>query len=157
MHLDFDWIVDKRVAGCEGARTESDLEYLKNKGVGALVRLAPEIPMTRTLVEAHGIEDCYEPIRNRAAASQEKIDRVLKFIHCALDQGKRVAVSCNAGHGRTGTILACYLVSRDYTVEQAKEQLLRCRPGCEEALRNSDQMNAINEFARRYHRSASDK
>lgn len=157
MDLDFDWIVDKRVAGCEGARTESDLEYLKNKGIGALVRLAPEIPMTRTRVEAHGVEDFYEPVRDRAAPSQDQIDRVLEFIHCALDQGKRVAVSCNAGHGRTGAILACYLVSVGCTVEQAKEQLLRYRPDCEEALKNPDQMDAINEFARRSHRSASDK
>ncbi len=146
--MDFDWIEEGRVAGCEGPRADSDLEFLKSRGIQALVRLAPEIGITKQLVEAHEIEDCYEPVRDRDAPSHEQIGHVVEFIRRALDQGKPVAVSCNAGHGRTGTILACYLVSLGQTVEEAKERLLRARPGCEEALQNSDQLEAINEFAR---------
>jgi atypical dual specificity phosphatase len=151
--MDFDWIDKDRVAGCEGPRSESDLEYLKSQKIRALVRLAPEIQMKKQLVEANGMEDCFEPVRDREAPSQEQIGRVVGFMRRALDKKKAVAVSCNAGHGRTGTILICYLISTGCSIKDAEERLLRARPGCEEALQNSDQMKAVKEFARSHHKN----
>jgi hypothetical protein len=69
--MDFDWIDKDRVAGCEGPRSESDLEYLKSQKIRALVRLAPEIQMKKQLVEANGMEDCFEPVRDREAPSYQ--------------------------------------------------------------------------------------
>jgi atypical dual specificity phosphatase len=151
--MDFDWIEKDRVAGCEGPRSESDLEYLKSQKIGALVRLAPEIQIEKQLVEANGMEDCFEPVRDREAPSQEQIRRVLGFMRRALDRKKAVAVSCNAGHGRTGTILICYLISAGCSINDAEERLLRARPECEEALQNADQMKAVKEFARSHHKN----
>ena len=151
--MDFDWIDKDRVAGCEGPRSDSDLEYLKSQRIQALVRLAPEIPMKKQLVEANGMEDCFEPVRDRDALSKEQIGRVVEFMRCALDRKKAVAVSCNAGHGRTGMILMGYLISTGCSIKDAKERLLRARPGCKEALQNPDQMKAINEFARSHQKN----
>jgi atypical dual specificity phosphatase len=150
--MDFDWIDKDRVAGCEGPRSKSHLEYLKSQKIRALVRLAPEIQMKKQLVEASGMEDCFEPVRDREAPTQEQIGRVVEFMRRALDRKKAVAVSCNAGHGRTGTILMCYLISAGYSIKDAEERLLRARPGCEEALQNPDQMKAINEFTGSCHK-----
>jgi atypical dual specificity phosphatase len=151
--MNFDWIEKDRVAGCEGPRSESDLEYLKSQKIRALVRLSPEIQMEKQLVEANGIEDCFEPVRDREAPSQEQIRRVVGFMQSALDRKKAVAVSCNAGHGRTGTILICYLISAGCSIKDAEERLLRARPECEEALQNPDQMKAVKEFAGSHHKN----
>src|SRR5204862_143266 len=80
----------------------------------ALVRLAheDESGILRSDVKRHGLEDCYEPMGDWTAPSQKQIGRVLGFVARALADGKAVAVSCGAGYGRTGTVLACYLVSK---------------------------------------------
>ena len=61
--MNFSWIENKRVAGCRGPRTSSDLAFLRSQGIRALVRLAyeQETGMTKRLVEAEEIEDFYEP------------------------------------------------------------------------------------------------
>jgi atypical dual specificity phosphatase len=46
-----------------------------------------------------------------------------------LAQGLAVAVHCGAGLGRTGTILACYLVSQGSSARDAIEQVRMKRPG----------------------------
>jgi atypical dual specificity phosphatase len=147
--LEFSWIDQDRVAGCRGPRSDSDLAFLVSKGIRALVRLAyeEETGMTKENVRGHAIEDWYEPIVDFTAPSQEQIDRVLKFMRYALQQGKPVAVSCNAGHGRTGTMLACYLVSLGQTADQALAQLLSIRPSSKELLKVRPQKEAIDEFA----------
>jgi len=149
--MNFSWIENGRVAGCRGPRSKSDLAFLRSQGIRALVRLAydEETGMTKRRVEAERIEDFYEPVRDFTAPSQEQIDRVLKFVQNALEQGKPVAVSCGAGIGRTGTILGCYLVSLGHTAEQAIQQLRLARPRSVEVL---EQREAIIEFERRSHK-----
>jgi atypical dual specificity phosphatase len=147
--MNFSWIENRRVAGCRGPRTTSDLAFLRSQGIGALVRLAyeEETGMTKRKVEAEKIDDFYEPVRDFTAPSQEQIDRVLRFMRDALDHGRPVAVSCGAGIGRTGTILGCYLVSLGHTAEQAIQRLRSSRPGSVEVL---EQRETIIEFERRF-------
>ena len=150
--MNFSWIEDERLVGCRGPRTDCDLAFLRDvKGIRALVRLASEeeTGMTEQRVVANGIEDCYEPVKDFTAPSQEQIDRVLKFIGKVLGQGKPVTVSCEYGKGRTGTILACFFVSLGYTANQAKQRLFTVRPVSREILNVDDQMETIREFARR--------
>lgn len=151
LSMRFSWIEDGHVAGCRGPHNRSDLEFLRSKGILALVRLAykNETGMTKQVVEASAMEDCYEPVKDYTAPSQEQIDRVLNFMRSVLEQGKPVAVSCWYGKGRTGTILACYLVSLGHTAEQAMKQLFLVRPDSEEILHVPGQKEAIVEFARR--------
>ena len=57
-----------------------------------------------------------------------------RFVHNAIAKGRPVAVSCGAGCGRTGTVLACYLVSAGYSAEEAIQQLLALRPCAREII-----------------------
>ena len=154
--MTFSWLEDDRIAGCRGARTDADLAFLASKGIRALVRLAyeEETGITAHEVEAAMLEDCYEPVEDFHPPSQTQIDRVIEFVRNALAHGKPVAVSCGAGYGRTGTILACYIVSLGHTAEQAIELLISIRPESEEILRVPGQKEAIIEFARRLHPQA---
>lgn len=149
--MKFGWIEDGRLAGCRGPRSDQELDFLASIGIRALVRLAyeAETDIAGHDVEANGIEDCYEPVKDWTAPRQEQIDRVIRFIRGAFDQAKPVAVSCGWGKGRTGTILACHFVSLGQTADQAIDQLISIRPISKEILSVPGQKEAIIEFARR--------
>lgn len=149
--MNFGWIDERRVAGCRGPHNDIDLDFLFSQGIRAMVRLADEneSTMTKSLVEGHNFRDCFIPIKDFTAPTQNQIDQAIGFIRDALDHQMPVAVSCGAGYGRTGTILACYLVSTGYPVESAIQRLISIRPISEEILRVPGQQDAIRKYALR--------
>ncbi len=149
--MNFSWVEEGRIAGCRGPRSDNDLAFLKSMGIGALVRLAhdQETSISKTVIESHGLEDCYEPVPDWTPPSQSQIDRVIGFILSAVDRGKFVAVSCGAGCGRTGTVLACYFVTLGYSAENAIRQLIELRPCSREILEVPGQKEAVLEFGHR--------
>jgi atypical dual specificity phosphatase len=150
--MNFGWVENGLISGCRGPRSAEDLAFLASKGIKALVRLEyeEETGISKHDVMNHGIEDCYEPVKDYTKPSPEQINRVIRFIRKALDQHKPVAVSCGAGYGRTATILACYLVTCGLTADQAIKTLIQIRPVSEEILHIPGQREAVVEFAQRF-------
>lgn len=59
-----------------------------------------------------------------------------------------VAVHCMLGHGRTGTMLACYLVkTQKMSGSDAIREIRRLRPG---SIETREQEQAVMEFHRRF-------
>jgi atypical dual specificity phosphatase len=139
------------LAACRGPRCGSDLGFLVTAGIRALVRLAydEETGISGSDVREYGIEDCYEPVKDFTAPAQKQIDRLIKFIASASTQRQPVAISCGAGYGRTGTILACYLVYGGQVPDNAIQEVIQRRPGSNEILRVPGQKDAVLEFHRR--------
>lgn len=128
--LNFSWIIDNRLAGSRGPRSRSELIALKGKGLGALVRLVEpyEAWVTSKEIREVGLEDYNEPVPDFHAPTQEQIDKVISYIDLHIEDGIPVGVSCNAGIGRSGVILACYLVHKGLTPKDALE-LVRSKRG----------------------------
>ena len=147
--LNFSWIDDRRVAGCRGPRSESDLQALYSFGIRALVRLEEpqKAGVTGEQVRELGIEDISEPVPDWTAPRQDQIDRIVEFVSRAKDIGKAVAISCGAGYGRTGTLLACILVDGGRTAGDAIDYLICVRPVAKEILSVPGQKAAVFEFA----------
>ena len=57
-----------------------------------------------------------------------------------------VAIHCSAGLGRTGVVLACYLVQKGLTAQNAIARVRRLRPG---SIETEEQADAVVDFARR--------
>ncbi|KAJ4939335.1 hypothetical protein JOQ06_028784 [Pogonophryne albipinna] len=75
------------------------------------------------------------------------IDRFLSIVEEANAKGEGVAVHCMHGHGRTGTMLACYLVkTRKMSGIDAINEIRRLRSG---SIETNEQEKAVVRFYQR--------
>lgn len=146
--LFFTWLIPNQLAASRGPRSKEDLRFLKEIGVDCLIRLADidEVSVTPKDVSEAGLEDFHEPVPDYCPPSQAQLDRLVSYIDSKIKEGKRVAVSCRAGLGRTGTLLACYLVHKGLDYESALAKVRENRPG---SVKTFQQENAVRRYALR--------
>jgi atypical dual specificity phosphatase len=153
--MNFGWFMERKVAGCRGPASLSELQYLAGQ-VRALVRIAKETLVTRELVKTAGLLDCHIEVKDFEAPTRRQLDGVMAFMEDNLARGRAVAVSCGAGYGRTGTVLACFLIRTGMSDEEALKYLHASRPeSYREIVDNprTGQLDAIRGYAKRLTRS----
>lgn len=81
------------------------------------------------LANARGMSvDCKRfPIRDASVPAPLEMGRILDAIDDALARGIPTYVHCWGGHGRTSTVVACYLIRHGYSPEEAIESVNRSR------------------------------
>jgi atypical dual specificity phosphatase len=124
----FSWVIENRLAGVSYPGSEDALALLGKLGVQALLNLS-EAPLPVDLLMKYKFHMEHLPLADFTAPTLEQVERALVIIDGFLAQGLAVAVHCGAGLGRTGTILACYLVSQGSSARDAIEQVRMKRPG----------------------------
>jgi atypical dual specificity phosphatase len=145
----FSWIDDHRLGAMARPGALEELLWLREQGVQVLISLT-EDPPSRRWVDDAGLLLVHIPVLDMDAPTQEQFDRCVNAIDRAIANDMGVAVHCGAGFGRTGSILAAYLVSKGASAEDAISRVRALRPG---SIETDDQEEAIAEYARRSHRS----
>src|SRR6266487_5905849 len=112
-----------RVAGLPGpAYMEWDFARLRKMGYSVVVSL--ECDRLNTFeIEDSGFEHKKICIEDFSAPSLDQIDEFVAFLESKLDEGKKVLVHCYAGRGRTGTMLAAYLIHRGMSSDAALREI----------------------------------
>ena len=133
--MNFSWVIPDKLAGSMGPVHEEELVYLKDQGIGAIVRMEP-----RTISgDGVGMADLGEYVPDMHPPTFPQVDRMIDFIQNQIANEVPVAVSCRAGMGRTGTVLACYLVYIGCNnARDAIEHLRTLRPGSLESPSQQD-------------------
>lgn len=87
----------------------------------------------------------YFPIEDRNVPKDLKtLDKVLNLMYTYIQRNKKVHVSCIGGHGRTGTVLGCFLGK--YLDIKDPVSFLR-KKYCNKAVETFQQHCSVNEYA----------
>ncbi len=149
----FSWIEKSELAALARPTSPEDFQWLRQQGLEVLVSLTEDRPR-RDWAEDAGLLIFHEPLEDMEPPSQDQLDRCVSAITRALDRNMPVAVHCGAGLGRTGAVLAAYLVAKGMTASNAIARIRRLRP---HSIETEEQAEAVELFARRKRRSGDEE
>jgi atypical dual specificity phosphatase len=142
----FSWIDKPRLAAMARPHALAEYQWLREQGIHLVICLAEDSP-PRTWINDAGLFSMHIPIEDMHPPSQSQIDLCMGAIDKASAKNLGVGIHCTAGHGRTGTMLACWLVHHEgLAARDAITRIRRLRPG---SIETDEQSDAVLEYARR--------
>jgi atypical dual specificity phosphatase len=132
----FGWVLDGKLAGSGLPMTYSQFFWLIKHGIKTIITVR-EVPLPSNWftdsiknIDSDNINYLHLSVEDFGAPSIEEIDSTVDYIQRQIDNRKPVMVHCAAGKGRTGTVLAAYLLKNEnLTAEQAIKKIRNLRPG----------------------------
>lgn len=144
----FYWVIDGQLAGCSrpgahGRSLAEDLALLQEHGIQSVLTLT-ETPVLAHALEAAGMDALHLPVDDFHAPTTQQMLRALAYIDASLAENMPVAVHCLAGQGRTGTILAAWLLRSGLSACDVIADIRALAPG---AIESAPQVAALRRWA----------
>ncbi|MEM1946239.1 MAG: dual specificity protein phosphatase family protein [Candidatus Caldarchaeum sp.] len=118
------------------------IRFLVSKGVSAIVSLT-EKPLPKRLVENMGIKYFHFPLEDHMPADPHELLKIVNTVDRLVEDGHKVLIHCMAGYGRTGMVLAAYIMKKKgLGWMESLEKTRRIRPGSVE----KNQEKTLQEF-----------
>lgn len=137
----FSWLLKDMLAGSGMPTSYEEINWITKQGVRSIVTMTEE-GLPDSWIQ--GLEYLHVPTEDLSAPDIEKIDAAVNFIEEKIKNKEPVMVHCAAGIGRTGTILACYLIKyQKMSAKEAIEKVREERPG---SIQSESQEIAVSTY-----------
>jgi len=137
----FSWLIYGKLAGSAIPTSKDEINWVEEQGIKSIVTVREE-PLDENWVE----DVKYLHVISNDMGVPEFSDLVnsVDYIHKRITEDEPVMVHCLAGLGRTGTILACYLIK--YEKISAKKAIQKIREKRHGSIQSFTQEEIIFRF-----------
>ena len=142
----FSWIIEEKLAGSAIPTSKEEIDWIKQEGVKSIVTIREE-PLEDEWIK--GVNYLHVHSNDMGIPEFSDLVNSVDFIHQRITNDEPVMVHCLAGLGRTGTILACYLIKyEDMTADDAIEKVRRERHGSIQSFSQEEIIFRFEKFVR---------
>jgi atypical dual specificity phosphatase len=124
----FVWVQNGRLAGSGYPASRSQVEWLVRAGINGILTLTIN-PLPAEFTRDLNVVTGHVPMQDHQPPSIDALGRAVEFIEEQVTAGKAVLVHCLAGEGRTGCVLAAYLVrTKGLDADEAMAEVRKVKP-----------------------------
>ena len=142
-HISKLWnVLPNKLYGMPAPKKE-DLEDLNKAGIKSIICLLEDNSNIETY-NKNGFESLWLPVTDDKAPIFEQVEKLVDFIENQNKKNNPVAIHCQGGKGRTGTLIASYLIAKGASYEDAMNQIEINQPN---AIKKEFQINFLKELS----------
>jgi atypical dual specificity phosphatase len=124
----FVWVEKDKLAGSGYPSSRGQLQWLVAQGIDSILTLTPR-PLAEEWTAGLPLTLGHVPMQDHAAPDVSSLNMGVNFIIEQAKAGKTVLVHCLAGEGRTGCVLAAYLMrEKGMSPDEALRSLREIKP-----------------------------
>ena len=105
----FVWVETGSLAGSGYPASRGQVGWLVKRGIGSILTLTEE-PLPGAWTSGFALDLGHVPIHDHQSPDADSMEKAVEYILSRRKEGKAVLVHCLAGEGRTGCVLAAYLI-----------------------------------------------
>ena len=139
----FSWVIEGKLAGSAIPTSIDEVQWAIDQGVKSIITIREE-PLDDSWTK--GVNYLHVHSNDMGVPEFNDLVNTVDFVHKRIANNEPVMVHCLAGLGRTGTVLACYLIKHQkMSADKAIQKIRDERPG---SIQSFSQEEIIFQFAK---------